>query len=261
MADYSRLSQSDLLGRPEPIVVLGDAGMGKTTLLEEIGQALGYKFVHARRLVRSLDPSKLLGDATTFVIDALDELAVQAEGDAVDKVLETLEKAGRPNFIISCRVADWRSATSTQAVGDTYGLDTMELFLKPVSRDEARKLLSNDIGDQRAETVLAHFENKGLEELFGNPQTLKLISVCQKTPRQSPTSWRLSILLLMGHYTNWRYSRLVSANSRPDPLRSAISALFDHRWEYPLVPAIGGSDQAVCFRLPQAARRCCSRAC
>ena len=60
----------------------------------------------------------------------------------------------------------------------------------------------------------------------------------------------------MGHYTNWRYSRLVSANSRPDPLRSAISALFDHRWEYPLVPAIGGSDQAVCFRLPQAARRC-----
>ena len=89
----------------------------------------------------------------------------------------------------------------------------------------------------------------------------QILRVCQKTPRQSPTSWRLSILLLMGHYTNWRYSRLVSANSRPDPLRSAISALFDHRWEYPLVPAIGGSDQAVCFRLPQAARRCCSRAC
>ena len=164
------LSQSDLLGQPEPIVVLGDAGMGKTTLLEEIGQALGYKFVHARRLVRSLDPSKLLGDATTFVIDALDELAVQAEGDAVDKVLEALEKAALekaerpPNFIISCRVADWRSATSTQAVGDTYGLDTMELFLEPVSRDEARKLLSNDIGDQCAETVLAHFENKGLNQ-------------------------------------------------------------------------------------------------
>ena len=35
--------------------------------------------------------------------------------------------------------------------------------------------------------------------------------------------------------------------SRPDPLRSAISALFDHRWEYPLVPAIGGSDQAARF--------------
>ena len=54
-------------------------------------------------------------------------------------------------------------------------------------------------------------------------------------------------------------SLVLALTSRPDPLRSAISALFDHRWEYPLVPAIGGSDQAARFRLPQAARR--SRAC
>ena len=77
------LPQADLLGRTKPIVVLGDAGMGKTTLLEEIGQEACYKFVHARRLIRSPNPSKLLGDATTFVIDALDELAVQAEGDGI----------------------------------------------------------------------------------------------------------------------------------------------------------------------------------
>ena len=38
----------------------------------------------------------------------------------------------------------------------------------------------------------------------------------------------------MGHFTYWRYSGPVSVTSRPDPLRSAISALFDHRWEYPL---------------------------
>ncbi|WP_122075971.1 NACHT domain-containing NTPase [Pseudophaeobacter sp. EL27] len=169
------LPQTDLLGRKKPILVLGDAGMGKTTLLEEIGQEAGYKFVHARRLIRSHDPSKLLGDATTFVIDALDELAVQAEGDAVDAVLASLEAAGFPNFILSCRVADWRSATSVQAVGDTYGDDPLELFLKPISRDDARSLLSKDIGDERADTVLSHFEENGLEGLFGNPQTLKLI--------------------------------------------------------------------------------------
>jgi len=180
-------NQSDLLGRSEPIVVLGDAGMGKTTLLENIGQELGYKFVHARRLVRSLDPSKLLGDATAFVIDALDELAVQAEGDAVDAVLGSLEKAGFPNFILSCRVADWRSATSTQAVADTYGNDPLELFLEPISRDEARILLSNDVGDKSAENVISHFENIGLEGLFGNPQTLKLIRAVA-SERELPNS-------------------------------------------------------------------------
>ena len=218
------LSQSDLLGRPEPIVVLGDAGMGKTTLLEEIGQALGYKFVRARRLVRSLDPSKLLGDATTFVIDALDELAVQAEGDTVDKVLEALEKAGRPNFIISCRVADWRSATSTQAVGDTYGLDTMELLLKPVSRDEARKLLSNDIGDQRAETVLAHFENKGLKGLFGNPQTLKLIRAVasdQELPNSRVALFDLSTKRMWAEHSQTKAESSLSQLSESEALNAA----------------------------------------
>ncbi|MDD7973098.1 hypothetical protein PUT78_18600 [Roseinatronobacter sp. HJB301] len=147
----------------------------KTTLLEEIGQEAGYKFVHARRLIRSNDPLKLLGDANTFVIDALDEIAVQAEGDAVDAVLASLEVAGFPNFILSCRVADWRSATSAQALGDAYGNDPLELFLEPISRCDARSLLSKGIGDERAETVLIHFEERGLEGLFGNPQTLKLI--------------------------------------------------------------------------------------
>ena len=95
------LLQTDLLGRLEPVVILGDAGMGKTTLLEEIAENDGYKLVHARRLVRSDDPSILLGDATNFVIDALDELTVQAEGDAVDAGLASLEKAGSPNFILA----------------------------------------------------------------------------------------------------------------------------------------------------------------
>ena len=169
------ISNSDLLGRIEPTVVLGDAGMGKTTLLEQLGKEDSYKFVHARRLVRSPDPSTLLGDATTFVIDALDELTLQKEGDAVDAVLAALEYAGSPNFILACGAADWRSATSIQAVADTYGNEPLELFLEPINRDEARNLLSQDVGEKRADEVIEHFEHNGLEELFGNPQTLKLI--------------------------------------------------------------------------------------
>lgn len=222
------LPQTDLLGRTKPIVVLGDAGMGKTTLLEEIGQEAGYKFVHARRLIQSNDPSKLLADANIFVIDALDELAVQAEGDAVDAVLASLEVAGFPNFILSCRVADWRSATSVQAVGDAYGNNPMELFLEPISRDEARTLLSNDIGDGRAENVLAHFEGKGLEGLFGNPQTLKLIRAVageQELPNSRAALFDHSTKKMWAEHSQTKAKSSLSQLSESEAL-NAVGCMF-----------------------------------
>lgn len=218
------LPQTDLLGRTKPIVVLGDAGIGKTTLLEEIGQEAGYKYVHARRLIRSNDPSKLLADANIFVIDALDELAVQAEGDAVDAVLASLEEAGFPNFILSCRVADWRSATSVQAVGDAYGNNPLELFLEPISREEARTLLSKDIGDSRAENVLAHFEGKGLEGLFGNPQTLKLIRAVageQELPNSRAALFDLSTKKMWSEHSQTKANSSLSQLSEGEALNAA----------------------------------------
>lgn len=181
------LSQTDLLGRGEPVVVLGDAGMGKTTLLEEIGATKGHKYVHARRLLRTQNAKFLLEGATTLVIDALDELTVQNDGDAVDKVLEKLENGGSPNFILACRVADWRSATSIQAMSDSYGVEPLELFLEPISRDEAHSILSQSVGLEKAENVIKHFERNSLEELFGNPQTLKLIEAVARE-EELPTS-------------------------------------------------------------------------
>jgi hypothetical protein len=219
--------QSDLLGRMEPVLVLGDAGMGKTTLLEQIGAHDGYKFVHARRLVRSHDPAKLLGDATTFVIDALDELTVQAEGDGVDAVLASLKDAGSPNFVLACRVADWRSATGIQAVADSYGCEALELFLEPISREEACTLLSQEIGEPRARKVIAHFEQNGLEELFGNPQTLKLIKAVagdNELPTSRAELFELSVKRLWAEHSQMKSGSSLSQLSEDRALNAAGSA-------------------------------------
>ena len=218
------LNQAELLDQVSPVVVLGDAGMGKTTLLEEIGQEEGYKYVSARQLVRFKDTQNLLGDATCFVIDALDELVVQSEGDAVDAVLRSLEKVGYPKFILSCRVADWRSATSVQALEDSYKRGPQELFLEPIRRKQARALLAGDIGGDRAEAVLTHFERRGLDGLFGNPQTLMLIrSVAdnENLPVSKSELFELSVKKLWAEHSPYKTGSPLYLLNESDALDAA----------------------------------------
>jgi len=100
-----QLDESELFKRPEPLVILGEAGMGKTELTERLRRQDGRAGCTARRWLRR-GARSLLGNATTLVIDALDEVGTKAEGDAVDLVLEKLGEAGFPHFVLTCRVAD-----------------------------------------------------------------------------------------------------------------------------------------------------------
>lgn len=174
------LDQYDLLAHREPIIVLGEAGMGKTELLSWLGKQPGYAYCTARQLkIAQSDPRRLLGNATTLVIDALDELSVRGEGDAVDLVLERLQAAGWPHFVLSCRAADWRNATSVSAIREYYSdIDPLILHLEPLTDEEIQNLLTDELsGDAtRATAVVDHFEKSGLRGLLANPQTLELVS-------------------------------------------------------------------------------------
>src|SRR5687767_2119570 len=91
------IEQAALIGRREPLIILGEPGMGKTQLLKWLEDQPGYAYCTARQLknVRP-DARRLLGNATTLVVDALDELSIQGEGDAVDLVLQKLGDADYP---------------------------------------------------------------------------------------------------------------------------------------------------------------------
>lgn len=53
----------------EPVVILGDPGIGKTWLMEELGKADGLQFIRATSLLRQPDGSDFV------MIDGLDEVA------------------------------------------------------------------------------------------------------------------------------------------------------------------------------------------
>lgn len=174
--DRASLSQGELHERTEPLLILGEAGMGKSHLLEWLAAAPGYARCTARQLINRHDPRTLLGDAKTLVIDALDEVNAQKEGDAVDLVLRQLGRLGCPHFVLSCRVADWRSATGIEAIREQYPLEPLELHLQPFDDDDVTTFLCASLGAEIARTVVEHFNARGLNGLLGNPQTLELIS-------------------------------------------------------------------------------------
>ena len=181
------LKETELSSFIEPLIILGEAGMGKSVLLARLGELSGFKYCTAGQLIRSQDPVKLFDGNQVLVIDALDEVSSQKEGTAVDAVLKKLQQLNCPAFILSCRVADWQSATAVVSILEDYSKKPIELHLMSFSDNDIQRYLSLSLGVDRAEVVIQHFNSRGLNQLLGNPQTLELIGkVAQE--RELPNS-------------------------------------------------------------------------
>ncbi len=175
------LRQTELLRRTEPLIVLGEAGMGKSHLLRWLGSQDDYALCSARQLINSPAPGRCLGDAHILVIDALDELAAQKDGDAVDLVLRKLGELDYPRFVLACRVADWRSATGCEGIREQYDERPTELHLEALTCEDINAFLDALLAPSASEKVVAHFEKLGLGGLLGNPQTLILVGDVART--------------------------------------------------------------------------------
>ena len=210
-----RVTEQFLVSDPRSLVILGEAGMGKSTLLRQLGDHDGYVVVTARALINTPDTQSRFGNARTVVIDALDEVPAQRDGDAVDQVVRKLATLGYPRFILSCRIADWRSATALQGLGDLYDEPPLELNIEPLSRNDAVSFLSVSLGADRAEGVAKYLEAHGLDGLWSNPQTLELVEQVAREERL-PSS--------KGELFN-EAAKLLSREHREEKAAAGLSAL------------------------------------
>jgi hypothetical protein len=173
---HASLKQAELRLRSEPLVILGEAGMGKTTLLRWLADAPEFVFTSARKIVNQPLLDWHAGDPRILVIDGLDELSGSRDGDAVDLVLRRLGQLSLPRFVLSCRVADWRSATGADAILELYDQKPLVLHLEPFDDNDTLAYLGQRMSCEAAEAVVEHFTSHGLQGFLGNPQTLFLVS-------------------------------------------------------------------------------------
>jgi hypothetical protein len=227
--EYFQVTQADLPTINKSLVVLGEAGMGKSCLLEWLGSLDNFAYCTARQLLYRHKPNSLLNNKKVLVIDALDELSSSKDGDGIDLVLQKLGELDYPQFVLSCRVADWRSATGIVAIKEQYNIEPLELHLNPFSQSDMHDFLSEKIGNEQALNVVNHFVNLGLEGLLGNPQTLNLISEVARSTQLPETLTQLfdhAVNLLRIEHSEQKKERQLSKETELEVTGAAFGILI-----------------------------------
>lgn len=159
----------------EPIVILGDPGLGKSVLTKFLGEQPGMKYFRAGTFVRTANPSLLAAGTDRIIVDGLDEIVSAVPGSSVDTVLKQLSQMSYPPFILSCREADWLGAADRVRIQDDYGVAPVLLHLQPFTRDDAHTFLSQEFPEIDAADLLDQLADRGLGILYENPLTLGML--------------------------------------------------------------------------------------
>ncbi len=158
------------------IVLLGDPGAGKTHLFKEFAQFQDGVFLPARSFLNKRTES--LSAIHTLFIDALDERrSDRGDNNATDEIVKKLFQINPKQVRISCRAADWLGETDLVAFKDYFDDSGgyVVLNLRPLSQAEQVVILRTS-GIEDTKAFLAHAESKGLSEILGNPQNLKMLA-------------------------------------------------------------------------------------
>jgi len=215
------ISENELLTLGLPLVILGDPGMGKTSLTDSLAANLETSRVPAGRFVRSAKPELLLPQSgKPIIIDGLDELATSNGASAVDGVLTKLAAIGLPPFILSCRAADWNGSSDRQKILEDYGIQPITARLEPLERAEAAKILTQHENINAAE-ILNELDNRELSDFYKNPLTLNLLIEIVTTGQGLPSG--RSALLWRGGRNGTSVN--VARNSRNTALHSNLARL------------------------------------
>ena len=158
-------------------VLIADPGAGKTDTFKTLRKAEGGHYTKARRFVDLDLPTSW---TSPIFIDGLDEITAgtAAGSTALGQILTKLQKLGTPRFRMSCREADWRGNTDSEALRDLVGEHSfLELHLEPLDRAQTTALIAywQQSNEAAATEFIREAENHDLEGLLDNPQTLRML--------------------------------------------------------------------------------------
>lgn len=222
------LPVEDVLHYPG-LVLLGEPGVGKSTVFETLHAREGGKLVTAKQF--SIYGAASAAGGTLFV-DALDEKRPRtAPGETTERLIQRLLDT-RPNKLrLSCRTINWLGISDERDFEPMFsGLGEFALArLEPLNRTETAQLL-RELGEADVDRFIQQATSRGIERLLENPQTLKMLVRTVRQRGDWPTSrrelFRLAVTDLLTEVNPTQQTQTDGAFSADElrPVAGALSA-------------------------------------
>ncbi|WP_288996444.1 hypothetical protein [uncultured Psychrobacter sp.] len=165
------------IAQSKPVVILADAGMGKTLLMEKLAESgtIRTRLLSASALVqKSIERLNIQSDEI-LLIDAFDEIPSTSDNSGIDSVLNKLAKLGYPKFVLTCRSIEWNSSNNNEIQNDYKGILTTNLT--NLSREDAQQfLLSRGLSTQQISQLISQLDKNSLSSFYENPRNLALLA-------------------------------------------------------------------------------------
>jgi hypothetical protein len=185
--EYQPISLSDAVDHNPVFILLGEPGMGKTSVLKALAASSVGQYITANDFL--LEAHSDLDAEKCYFIDALDEARLNAQ-NAFTELRKLIKQAKLQRFCIACRSADWFStdASDIQSIAPNTPVTAFELL--PLDEPQACQLLQNE-GIQNPQMFLEQAHTLGFADMLGNPQSLRLLAqAVNGNQQQFPSSRR-----------------------------------------------------------------------
>ena len=159
-----------LLNGARVTILLAEPGAGKTELMKSLAAHFGVPCIRASQFRHKTK----FPDNPVLIIDGVDEVA-KIDQSAVDQLIIKAEELGPDRVFFASRSGQWEHAR-TMAVKQAFSGEPRIAYLKPLNKDEQRKLFETYKPDQNYaefEDSLASFD---VDVLLSNPQMLKILA-------------------------------------------------------------------------------------
>jgi hypothetical protein len=170
-SDGRTLTVSDLRDRPF-LVLLGEPGIGKTTVLNTEAEAEDRSVIKVRELINQtveVEPG-------TLFLDALDEYRVGATDlDKIHMLARAIRSAAPPRWRLTCRSEDWQKSADIEAIGRASGgIGVTVAQILPLDIGEAISVL-RDLGETDPDSFIDRAHAMGAGGLLESPLSIRLL--------------------------------------------------------------------------------------